>query len=183
LANRLRISRGDARRRLDDAQDLGPRTAITGEPLAPVLPQVAAAQAAGAIGAEHAGTIRRFFADLPAAVDIDTRQGCEATLARIAAEHTPDALRKAAQRLMALVHPDRRPSQPPLLMSPIPVMWTGVATGASPSLSGTDGGAGDGADADAIRSHAREGPLGYGLSGGSRSKNRRKNSDLDPSTQ
>jgi hypothetical protein len=27
-------------------------------------------------------------------------------LARIATEHTPDALRKAAERLMALVHPD-----------------------------------------------------------------------------
>jgi Domain of unknown function (DUF222) len=106
LCNRLRIGRGDARRRLDEADDLGPRTAITGEPLQPLLPNVAAAQAAGAIGAEHVRIIRRFFTDLPSAVDIETRQQCEATLARIAAEHTPDALRKAAERLMALVHPD-----------------------------------------------------------------------------
>ena len=67
---------------------------------------MAAAQAAGSIGAEHVRIIRRFFADLPHAVDYETRQACEVDLARIAAEHTPDALRKAADRLMALVHPD-----------------------------------------------------------------------------
>ena len=105
LSNRLRIGRGEARR-LDEADDLGPRTAITGEPLPPVLPNVAAAQAAGMIGAEHLRIIRRFFADLPTAVDVETRQACEAHLAAIAAEHTPDSLRKAAERLMALVHPD-----------------------------------------------------------------------------
>jgi hypothetical protein len=38
LSNRLRIGRGEARRRLDETDDLGPRTAITGEPLQPVLP-------------------------------------------------------------------------------------------------------------------------------------------------
>jgi hypothetical protein len=106
LSNRLRIGRGQARRRLDEADDLGPRTAMTGQPLQPVLPNVAAAQAAGTIGAEHVRIIRRFFADLPHAVDFATRQACEVDLARIAAEHTPDALRKAADRLMALVHPD-----------------------------------------------------------------------------
>ena len=106
LSNRLRIGRGEARRHLDEADDLGPRTAITGEPLAPALPTVAAAQAAGTIGAEHVRIVRRFFADLPAAVDIDTRQACEVDLARIASAHIPDALRKAADRLMALVHPD-----------------------------------------------------------------------------
>jgi hypothetical protein len=106
LCNRLRIGRGEARRRLDEAEDLGPRTAFTGEPLQPGLPNVAAAQAAGKIGAEHVRIIRRFFTDLPNAVDFETRQACEADLARIAGEHTPDALRKAADRLMALVNPD-----------------------------------------------------------------------------
>ena len=106
LSNRLRIGRGEARRRLDEADDLGPRTAMTGQPLQPVLPNVAAAQAAGTIGAEHVHIIRRFFADLPGAVDFETRQACETDLARIASQHTPDALRKAADRLMALVHPD-----------------------------------------------------------------------------
>ncbi|MEN3320822.1 MAG: hypothetical protein V7643_4224 [Mycobacterium sp.] len=106
LSTRLRIGRSEARRRLDETDDLGPRTAITGEPLQPVLPNVAAAQAAGTIGAEHVSIIRRFLADLPTAVDFETRQGCEATLAGIASENSPDVLRKAADRLMALVHPD-----------------------------------------------------------------------------
>jgi hypothetical protein len=55
--------------------DYGPRTALSGEPLAPALPNVAAAHTAGTIGAEHVRIIRRFFADLPAAVDYQTRQG------------------------------------------------------------------------------------------------------------
>jgi hypothetical protein len=65
LSNRLRIGRGEGRRRLDEADDLGPRTAMTGQPLPPVLPNVAAAQTAGTIGAEHVRIIRRFFAELP----------------------------------------------------------------------------------------------------------------------
>src|SRR5690348_9163859 len=106
LSQRLRIGRGEARRRVDEAAELGPRVAMTGEVLAPLLPNVAAAQAEGLIGAEHVRIIRKFFTDLPDAVDVETRQKCEATLAGIAAEQTPDALRKAADRLMALVHPD-----------------------------------------------------------------------------
>jgi hypothetical protein len=84
LSNRLRIGRGEARRRLDEADDPGPRTAMTGAPLQPILPNAAAAQAAGTIGAEHVRIIRRFFADLPNAVDFETRQACETDLARIA---------------------------------------------------------------------------------------------------
>jgi hypothetical protein len=108
LSNRLRIGRGEARRRLDEADDLGPRTAMTGQPSQPALPNVAAAQDAGNIDAEHVRIIRRFFADLPNAVDFETRQACEAYLARIASQHTPDALRKAADRLMALASAPRR---------------------------------------------------------------------------
>jgi uncharacterized protein (DUF1015 family) len=65
-----------------------------------------AALAFDVLTAPEVRIIRRFFADLPNAVDFETRQACEADLARVAAEHTPDALRKAADRLMALVHPD-----------------------------------------------------------------------------
>ena len=44
LADRLRITRGEASRRVAEAADLGPRRALTGEPLAPRLPATAAAQ-------------------------------------------------------------------------------------------------------------------------------------------
>ncbi len=47
LGERLRISAKQARRRIADAAALGPRTAIYGEPLDPVLPALAAALAGG----------------------------------------------------------------------------------------------------------------------------------------
>ena len=61
LTQRLRISGKDAARRLAEAKDLGPRTALNGEPLAPLLAQTAAAQANGTIGPEHVEEIRTFF--------------------------------------------------------------------------------------------------------------------------
>jgi hypothetical protein len=106
LARRLRISRAEARRRLGDAEDLGPRTALTGEPLEPMLPNVAQAQAGGTISPEHVRIIRRFFDQLPTAVDFGTREHAEANLASIAAGLGPDELRQAADRLAALLDQD-----------------------------------------------------------------------------
>jgi Domain of unknown function (DUF222) len=53
LADRLRITRADAARRVAEAADLGPRRAITGEPLPPLLTGTATAQRGGDIGAGH----------------------------------------------------------------------------------------------------------------------------------
>jgi hypothetical protein len=106
LETALRISGKDARRRLDDAEELGPRVAVTGEPLAPRMPATAAAQTAGRIGAEQLTVIRDFFTALPSWVDYQTRERCEADLAEIGAQLGPAALRKAADRLAALVNPD-----------------------------------------------------------------------------
>src|SRR5919106_1572192 len=106
LSTRLRISKGEARQRLDEAEDLAPRTALTGEPLPPKLPHTAAAQARGDVGAEHVRLIRKFFAKLPAHIDYQSRELAEADLARIAAGFTPEELREAADRLSALLDPD-----------------------------------------------------------------------------
>ena len=106
VSSALRIGRGEARRRLEDAEDLGPRAALSGEPLTPVRAQTAQAQAAGAIGAEHVRIIAKFFAQLPDAVDYATREAAEATLARIASEYGPAELRQAAERLLGYLHPD-----------------------------------------------------------------------------
>ncbi|MDT5325591.1 MAG: hypothetical protein QOF25_2743 [Mycobacterium sp.] len=106
IAERLRISRSDARRRIGDAEHLGPRCAMSGEALAPKLTKTAAAQARGHIGPEHVRIIRKFFDDIPDAVDFQTREQAEANLARVATEHTPESLRAAADRLLALIHPD-----------------------------------------------------------------------------
>ncbi len=69
LTERLRIGGAEAHRRLGEATELGPRVALNGEPLAPVLAKIAAAQADGAIGCEHVNILRRFFAQLPLSVD------------------------------------------------------------------------------------------------------------------
>ncbi|MGE2832447.1 HNH endonuclease signature motif containing protein [Mycobacterium sp. SMC-4] len=106
LAFRLRISAAEARQRIDAAADLGPRTAMTGEALAPVLEHTAAAQRGGRIGAEHIKVIREFFAALPEAVDAETRVEADRTLASIGGRQGPEGLRKAANRLLAHLHPD-----------------------------------------------------------------------------
>jgi hypothetical protein len=106
VAFRLRISSGEASRRLAEAKDLGPRRTLIGEPLEPVLALTAAAQVDGAINAEHVKIIRGFFAGLPDHVDPQTRQGAEADLVRVAREHGPEGLRKAVDLLLALLHPD-----------------------------------------------------------------------------
>jgi uncharacterized protein DUF222 len=106
LSIRLSISTTEARRRLDEAEDLGPRTALTGEALETLLPSTAVAQAAGNINAEHVKVIRSFFAKLPDAVDVETRSQAEAQLAELATGLGPTQLRQAADRLAYLLNQD-----------------------------------------------------------------------------
>ncbi|RXR66235.1 DUF222 domain-containing protein, partial [Mycobacterium tuberculosis] len=61
LANRLRITKPEAALRIADAADLGPRRALTGEPLAPQLTATATAQRQGLIGEAHIKVIRALF--------------------------------------------------------------------------------------------------------------------------
>src|SRR6201995_3378516 len=84
LANRLRISRAEASRRIHEAADLGERRAWNGEPLPPVLPATAAGQRNGEIGAGQVAVIRSFWHRLPDFIDIETRHNAEAQLARLA---------------------------------------------------------------------------------------------------
>jgi Domain of unknown function (DUF222) len=106
LANRLRISRAEASRRIHEAADLGQRRALNGEPLPPVLPATAEAQRNGDLGAGHVAVIRSFFHRLPDFVDIETRHKAEAHLARLAGEHRPDELGRLADTLTDCLNPD-----------------------------------------------------------------------------
>ncbi|WP_176358302.1 DUF222 domain-containing protein, partial [Mycobacterium persicum] len=65
LANRLRITRAEASRRVAEAAELGGRRALTGELLAPQLSATAAAQRDGHIGEAHVRVIRDFVRHLP----------------------------------------------------------------------------------------------------------------------
>ena len=106
LADRLRITTGEAARRIAEARDLGQRRALSGEPVAPQLPATAAGQRAGLIGDGHVKVIRSFLAHLPVQVDALTRQAAEADLAGKAAGYRPDELARYARRVMDWLHPD-----------------------------------------------------------------------------
>jgi hypothetical protein len=106
LCTLLRISGKEANRLISDAENLAPRTTLTGQPMAPLMSATAAAQARGAIGAEHVTIIAKFLKDLPSWVDVDTREQAEVDLAEVAAHHDPDGLQKAADRLAYLLDQD-----------------------------------------------------------------------------
>jgi hypothetical protein len=100
------ISRAEAGRRIREATDLGPRRALTGEPLAPILAATAAGQRAGRLGAGHVAVIRRFCHQLPGWVDDATRRHAEAHLARLGSQFRPDQLAGLADRLADCLNPD-----------------------------------------------------------------------------
>jgi len=106
LTQRLRISGREVRRRLAEAEDLGPRTALTGQPLAPKLAATAAAQNEGALGPEHVAVIRSFLDKLPGWVDPEIRELSEQTLVHVGSGTGPDELRKTADKLTIAIDQD-----------------------------------------------------------------------------
>jgi hypothetical protein len=106
MADRLRITRGEATRRIGDAEVLGPRSTLTGERLEPMMPATAASQAAGEIGAGHVREIRQFFNKLPGWVDEPTKEQTERHLVKLAGEFRPDELHRAAAVMADAINPD-----------------------------------------------------------------------------
>ncbi|BBX61901.1 hypothetical protein MSAS_10750 [Mycobacterium saskatchewanense] len=106
LADRLGLTRAEAARRVAEAADLGPRRALTGQPLPPLLEATAAAERDGRLGPAHIRVIRRFVHQLPTTVDVDTRQCAEAHLARLATGFRPDHLAGLADTLTDCLNPD-----------------------------------------------------------------------------
>lgn len=111
LADRLRITEGDADRRIADAAELGPRRALTGETLAPLLPATAAAQRRGLVGDAHVKLIRKFIKKLPDSIDAPIRDEAEADLAgKAAAGYRPDELGFYARLLHNYLAPEASPT-------------------------------------------------------------------------
>jgi hypothetical protein len=106
LAIRWRISSSEAGRRLDEAAELGPRRALIGEPLAPILPATAVAQGAGLINPEHVKVLREAMKNLPGFVDAITREQIELDLVRHAVGVGPKELKNAADRTLFLLDQD-----------------------------------------------------------------------------
>ncbi len=106
LATRWRISTSEAKRRLEEAAEMGPRRAVTGEPLAPLRPAIAAAQAAGLVNGEHVKVIRETLDRLPGWVDGVTRDQIEVDLVRNAVGAGPKELKEAGNRRLFLLDQD-----------------------------------------------------------------------------
>ena len=102
----LRVSAREAAGRVRAAADLGPRRALTGDPLPPLFADVAAAQTAGTISAAHARVISSTVDALPAAVDAVHGRAVEAFLVGHAAHMDPVQLGHAATRLRDTLNPD-----------------------------------------------------------------------------
>ena len=106
IADVVRITPAQARRRLRDAAQLRPRTSLSGAPLPPALPATATAWSAGLLDDEHLRAIQRFARDLPSHLRPADVERAEAFLAEKAAELRPDQLEKLADRLAVTLNPD-----------------------------------------------------------------------------
>ncbi|MED5815413.1 DUF222 domain-containing protein [Mycolicibacterium sp. 050232] len=106
LATRMRISGREASRRVAAAAALGPRYAIGGEVLEPLLPACAEALLAGAINTEHITIIRDTLGKADKYVTTAERAQIETDLVAAATRDTPETLKAAADKLLYLLNQD-----------------------------------------------------------------------------
>ncbi|MGH3780048.1 MAG: DUF222 domain-containing protein [Pseudonocardiaceae bacterium] len=106
LARMLNLSPTEAGTRVTHAGLLAPRRTLGGEMLAPLLPNTAAALAAGEIGPGQVRVITETMTAIPACVNAADRDAAEAELARHARSFHPTALHKIGQRILAHLDPD-----------------------------------------------------------------------------
>jgi hypothetical protein len=102
----LRIGPAEAAARVRAAGNLGPRVTLDGQPLEPIYPTVAAAQAEGAISAGHARVIVAAVEQLPAEIAVTHDRAVEAWLTGQAREWDPDQLAKHARDVVSALDPD-----------------------------------------------------------------------------
>jgi hypothetical protein len=106
LQGLLRLSHGEAKDRVSAARACGSRSSLTGEPLPPVLPVLAAAQADGVVSGEHTQVILAALKRLPAAVGSEDRSLAEKHLVEAATTMRPRQVGLVGQRILAHLHPD-----------------------------------------------------------------------------
>ncbi len=106
IADVLRVSPAEARRRIRDGAQVERRTTLTGESLAPALPSIAPAWHAGLLDVEHLRVVQRFMHDLPGHVTPADVAAAERFLAEQAELLRPDQLAKVAGQLALRLNPD-----------------------------------------------------------------------------
>ncbi|WAX56429.1 HNH endonuclease [Jatrophihabitans cynanchi] len=102
----LRVGIGEAKARVVAAEALGPRRTLLGEPLEPLYPVLAAAQAAGQVSEPAAKLIVHTIEQLPDAVRAEVDRDLEHTLTKQAGELDLDQLRTLTRHVSALLDPD-----------------------------------------------------------------------------
>jgi hypothetical protein len=106
LATRMRISGKEASRRVTAAAELGPRYAIGGEVLEPLLPACAEALLSGTINTEHIAIIRSTLVEAKRYVSTAELVQIESDLVAAATRDTPETLKAAADKLLYLLNQD-----------------------------------------------------------------------------
>jgi hypothetical protein len=106
VADWLRISCAEARRRVHDAAQLAPRTTLTGDTLPPELPAAATVWRNGQLDTQHLRVLQSFMRDLPHDTPPAIVAEAEAFLAEQASELRPDQLAKVADRYAITINPD-----------------------------------------------------------------------------
>jgi hypothetical protein len=108
LMRLLRVDAGQARARVRAARDLGPRRSLSGQPLEPLFPLVAAAIGEGSISPAAARVIRAGIDALPAEVQCERGAQIEASLVEHARRFAPADVGKICRRLVDTYDQDGR---------------------------------------------------------------------------
>jgi Rieske Fe-S protein len=106
LVSLLRVTPAEGRARVGRAQDLGPRRALTGEPLEPILPATAAAVRAGEISSGHVRGITACLDAIPSNIAHEVAPVAERMLVEAARHEHPGQLARTAALLLARLDPD-----------------------------------------------------------------------------
>ncbi|HXA87752.1 MAG TPA: DUF222 domain-containing protein, partial [Mycobacterium sp.] len=96
IADWLRISYAEARRRIREVEQLSPRLTLTGQELPPELPATAQVWRDGMLDGQHLRVIQTFVRDLPETTPVATVEHAESFLAEQATRLRPDQLERAA---------------------------------------------------------------------------------------
>jgi hypothetical protein len=106
LTGMLNLSPTEAGTRVTHATQLAGRRALTGDSLPALLPETAAALAAGEIGPAQVRVITETIGAIPASVSAADRDAAEAELARHARSFNSTSLHRIGQHILAHLDPD-----------------------------------------------------------------------------